>query len=388
MAILDTTLREGEQRFGVYFRSEVRVRLALFLHDIGVEELEIGVVRMDKELYSLWRTLKKKGLGDKLSLWCKLHPKDISLAQTFSGIRLNLSVPVSPLHLKYKLRISQKELLARINTLVPEARRHFSFVSLGLEDASRTPKRFLFQVIRTAIKAGVRRIRLSDTLSFWNPLQVAELVKEFKNNFPDTELGLHLHNDLGMATGNAVAALESGADWVDTTLLGLGERAGITPLEELIAYLVFRRGEKRYQIKILPLAAHFVSWHAGETLSAFKPVLGRSLFFCESGLHVDGIYKNRKLYEPFPPEVLGLSHQLALGVKSGQGAVKAKLKELGITVSEEDLPLLLQRIRELAAHYSRPLSDAEVKRLCEEFTTQNRRDSKPQINTKLTYVES
>ncbi|WP_457755496.1 LeuA family protein [Thermodesulfatator indicus] len=388
MKLLDATLREGAQRFGVYLKPEVKLRLALLLYDIGIEEIELGIVRKDKDLEYIWRAIRKEKVEDKFSFWCRLNEKDLELAHTlFPGLtRINLSAPASKLHIKYKLKITPEELLKRIRKLVEEATQYFSYISLGLEDASRTSPSFLYQIAEEASAAGVRRLRLSDTLSFWQPLKVIKLVEEFKKRFPNLELSFHFHNDLGLATGNAVTALETGADWVDVSLLGLGERAGITPLEEVLAYLYFRRGEKHYRLELLPLAAHFLSWHAGETISPFKPVLGRYLFTCETGLHVDGLYKKKKLYEPFPPEVLGLSHKLVLGEKSGLGALKGKLKELGLTISEEYLPILLNKIRSLAQKYGRPLSDEEIKKIYEQFAVKNKSEEVDKIDfsTKLT----
>ncbi|OAG28442.1 hypothetical protein TH606_01685 [Thermodesulfatator autotrophicus] len=388
MRLLDSTLREGVQRFGVYLKPEVKLRLAFLLYDIGIEEIEFGIVRRDKDLEHIWQSIRRKKIEDRFSFWCRLNEKDLELAYNlFPGLkRINLSAPASRLHLKYKLKITSEELLKRIKKLVKEASQYFSYVSLGLEDASRTSPNLLFQIAEEALSAGVKRLRLSDTLSFWQPLKVIKLVEEFKKRFPDLELSFHFHNDLGLATGNAITALETGADWVDVSLLGLGERAGITPLEEVLVYLCFRRGKKNYRLELLPLAAHFLSWHAGETIPPFKPVLGRYLFTCETGLHVDGLYKNKKLYEPFPPEVLGLSHKLVLGEKSGLGALRGKLQELDLTIPEEYLPILLNKIRQLAQEYGRPLNDEEIKKIYEQFIMKNKSEETNKINfsTKLT----
>ncbi len=385
MRLLDTTLREGEQRFGVYFSRDVKVRIALFLRDLGVEELEVGVVKADKELQDLWQELVRQGLEKRLSLWCRLCEEDLSLARYFGKLRLNLSTPVSALQLEKRLRLTPKSLLQRVSHLVKKASKSFEYVSLGLEDASRTEERFLFRVIEEAVEAGAKRIRLSDTLGYWQPLQVATMVKHFKQLFPGIELALHFHNDLGLATGNAISALEAGADWVDVSLLGLGERAGIAPLEEVLAYLYFRKGLTHYRIELLPLAAHFVAWHAGETIGAFKPILGRHLFFCESGLHVEGLYKNRQLYEPFPPETLGLTRRIAVGAKSGKAALRAKLKELGFSLPSHLLSLIEQEIKKLSRRYGRPLNDSEVREITLKFYSSEK--IKPNM-AKMTYVEN
>ncbi len=367
MKLLDTTLREGEQRYGVYFSLEIRQRIACFLMELGIEEIEIGVVREDEELKALWETLLKRGFLGKLSLWCRLREEDLLLAESFPEAKLNLSVPVSPLHLRKRLRLSKVKLLKRIETLVSQAASRFSYVSLGLEDTSRAEEDFLFRVIEVAVQAGAKRIRLSDTLGLLNPLETEALIKKIKTAFPQTELSFHAHNDFGLATGNAIAALEAGANWVDVSLLGLGERAGIAPLEEVLAYLYFRRGKRHYRLEKLSPACHFVAWHAGTSLSEFKPILGRKLFYCETGLHVEGLYKAKELYEPFPPEALGLKRKFGIGAKSGRAAIKAKLREYGLRLTEPSLDIIVKHLKRLSREKGRPLTDPEIRRVAQKY---------------------
>ncbi len=358
MELLDTTLREGLQRWGVYFSWRVRREIVKRLVGLGVEELEIGVVG-EERLRALIHLTRKLSSEVRLSVWLRLRKEDIERAARLPEVGFNLGVPVSLLQIERRLRISPEDLLRRTEEMVSLATRYSPCVTLGLEDASRAEQAFIFQICRVAISAGAQRIRISDTLGFFHPLVVAELVRKLKKTFPETKVGFHGHNDFGMATANAVAALEAGADWVDVSVLGLGERAGIASLEEVLAYLYFRKGRKHYRLRYLPKLSHYVAWQAGEILSEFRPIVGRKLFYCESGLHVEGLRKSPELYEPFPPESLGLERKLSLGAKSGRAAVAGLLSEWGLEIPPAEVERLVKEIRKLARQLKRPLRKEE-----------------------------
>ncbi len=385
MKLLDTTLREGEQRFGIYFSLREKCKIAEGLLSAGLDELEIGVIKRDPQIFCLWECLKEKGYAKRLSFWCRLKKEEIEYATSFYPSKLNLSVPVSDIHLGQKLKISTKELLKRIKALGNLAVSKFEFVSLGLEDASRAEETFLLEVISLAEDVGIKRIRLSDTLGLWSPLEVCRLVKKIKNNFPDLEIGVHCHNDFGMAVANSITALESGADWADVSLLGLGERAGLAPTEEVIGYLYFVKKIKKYSIKKIVNLAKRVAEIAKNPIPPFKPLLGNKLFYCETGLHLDGIYKNPEIYEPFSPSEIGLKRVLALSAKSGVSAIKFKLKSLGVDEKFWNNPGILEALKEkiylLSTFERRPLSDEEIKFIFQ-FFLQN--CSKEQKSKKMT----
>ncbi len=362
MRLLDTTLREGIQRWGVYFPFQVRRKIVEYLTSLRIEEVELGVVG-EEHLKDLILAVSKLARNTKFSVWLRLKEEDIEKATSLPKVGFNLSVPVSDLHLKYKLRLTPKSLLKRVKEIVTFATKHTPCLTLGLEDAPRARREFIFQICEVAIAAGAHRIRISDTLGIFNPLEIAELISTLKKTFPETEIGFHGHNDFGLATANAITALLVGADWVDVSVLGLGERAGIAVLEEVLAYLYFYQNRKYYRIELLPKLSHYVAWHAGDIIPEFRPVIGRKLFYCESGLHVDGLKKVPGLYEPFPPEVLGLKRKLSLGAKSGRAALKAFLKEWKLDVPEAKLEMLLKEIRKLSYEMGRPLNKEEVEKL-------------------------
>ncbi|WP_255592352.1 LeuA family protein [Thermosulfurimonas sp. F29] len=362
MRLLDTTLREGIQRWGVYFPLGVRREIVKRLADIGVEEVELGVVGEEK-LRVLILAARRVCPKARFSIWLRLRKEDIERAARLPEVGFNLGVPVSGIQLERRLRLTPEALLKRTEEMVALAACYSPCVTLGLEDASRADRTFIFQICRVAITAGARRIRISDTLGLLNPLEVADLIRDLKKTFPGAEVGFHGHNDFGLATANAVSALAAGASWVDVSILGLGERAGIASLEEVMAYLYFRKGRKHYRIELLPKLSHYVAWQAGEIIPEFRPVVGRKLFYCESGLHVEGLKKAPELYEPFPPETLGLKRELSLGAKSGRAALAALLEEWNLDLPVERIETLVREIRKLSSRLGRPLSKQEVKKL-------------------------
>ncbi|WP_246167934.1 LeuA family protein [Thermosulfurimonas marina] len=359
---MDTTIREGTQRWGVYFPFRVRREIVRRLADLGVEEVELGVVG-EERLRVLILSARRVSKRVRFSVWLRLKKEDIEKAARLPEVGFNLGVPVSDIQLKRRLRLDPEVLLKKTEEMISLAARYSPCVTLGLEDASRADRIFIFQICRVAISSGAQRIRISDTLGLFNPLEVAELIRALKKAFPETEIGFHGHNDFGLATANAVSALAAGADWVDVSVLGLGERAGIASLEEVLAYLYFRKGQKHYRIELLPKLSHYVAWQAGEVIPEFRPVVGRKLFYCESGLHVEGLKKAPELYEPFPPEALGLKRELSLGAKSGRAALKALLKEWKLEFPEEKLESLVKKVRKLSSKLGRPLNKQEVEKL-------------------------
>lgn len=362
MKIIDSTLREGEQCFGVYLAPEVRADILARLARLGVDEVELGVAGRDASLAVLAEQARAIENAPETSVWAACREDSILAGAALKTDWLHLGLPVSAAHMEKRLGLSPAELLEHLSRHVELARNAGGArVSLGLEDASRADPDFLVQAALAAQEAGASRVRLSDTVGVWNPLEVARLAGDMKS-WLDIAVGVHCHNDFGLGTGNALAGLMAGADYADASVLGLGERAGLAALEELTAYLHVRRGAA-YRVEELPGLCAVVAQAAGIEISSRKAVAGAGQFACETGLHVHGLARDPSLFEPYDPALLGFSRHTALGKKSGRAAVTAKLAEFGLDDSGRDLEALVQAVRAEGERLGRPLTDDEARTL-------------------------
>lgn len=302
--LIDTTLREGAQTYGVYFDTSAKREIVKLLVRAGVEEIEAGWAGQDGLADLLaWA----RGLADPtaLSVWSRLKAADVELAAAAGAARLNLGVPVSDAHLGSRLGTTREELLRCMRNVVPLARnRGMAYVSVGLEDASRADEGFLLEAARHCARLGVDRVRLADSVGVLDPTGAARLVEMVRQVFPG-EVGVHCHDDFGMATANALTALGAGARWADVSVLGIGERTGVARLEEVASYLVLRRGGAGYDLRAVREACLLVSSAADVPIPRDKPICGRDIFACESGLHAHGMLRDPALFEPFPPGAVG-----------------------------------------------------------------------------------
>lgn len=291
---------------------------------------------------------------------------------------MHLSLPVSPLQLA-ALDQDQRWVLAGIEQLVPRARHWFDYVSIGVQDASRADSGFLRQCLAAAQTAGANRFRLADTVGIWNPFQTAQALAALRPLAHSIELGFHAHNDLGLATANALAAITAGADGVDVTVGGLGERAGNAALEEVALGLEVSLGlASGIDTSRLAELCRAVFAAAGWDVPPHKPIVGRHAFRHESGLHVHGMLRDRRTYEPFLPERIGCAeHVIEIGKHSGTAAVRHVLEKAGLTLSDDEARRLLPLVRRHAAHRKRTLSAEEVAALYRRLDRQSQVSSGP-----------
>lgn len=361
--LIDSTLREGAQTPGVMFSLAQKKSIAQAVTFIGIEEIELGVAtRLDTDLPELLAACRVLDGCPRLALWSRCRPEDIRVAARLRPDVLSLSLPASARHIAKRLGKTGGWVLSRLTDSVQMARDlGFDYISLGLEDSSRSDQAFMTELIAVAVSSGVRRIRFADTVGVLTPRATDTLISTYRRRYPELELAFHGHNDFGLATANALSALEAGAKWADVTVLGLGERAGCARLEELTAMLTLIERNKRYRVEGLPALCHLVAEAAGRTVAAHHPVVGRAIFTCESGLHVQGLLNDPASYEPFPPELVNASRTVLLGAKSGARAVAGYLAQLGLASSAQSLPKTVHNIRKLATELGRPLSEVEVR---------------------------
>lgn len=359
--LVDTTLRDGEQAPGVAFTQQEKLDIATRLERMGLDELEIGVPANGTDEVNAIRHIVAAGLDCRLSVWCRALARDIELAAESQAQAVHISLPVSDIQLK-TLGKTRSWALRSLYACVKQARRQFGFVSIGAQDASRADMDFLVTFAQETKACGAHRLRFADTVGICDPFQLYLALMRLRAKVPDLELGFHGHNDLGMATANALAAFKAGAKCVDVTVNGLGERAGNTPLAEIVmAGRVCADLDLHIETRQLIEVAELVARASGRPIPIDKPIIGRGTFVHESGVHIRALLEDEASYEPFSPELLGQNERsFVLGKHSGRSALHHALAQQGLRLSESKLALLLVKIKAHAMETKRTVSMDEL----------------------------
>jgi homocitrate synthase NifV len=356
----DTTLRDGEQTAGVVFANDEKIYIAKMLDRIGVHQIEAGIPTMGGDEKDAIKAITALNLNCSILGWNRAVVSDIDDSIECGVDAVAISISSSDIHIEHKLRKSREWVLESVRTSVDHAKKFNLYVSVNAEDASRSDMEFLLQFARTAKDTGADRMRYCDTLGILDPFETFMRVKTIKD-IVGIDIEMHTHNDFGMAIANAIAGVKAGATYVNTTINGLGERAGNASFEEFVMALKYLENVNMdIDTRLFRDLAEYVAIASGRFLPTWKPIVGANLFVYESEIRASTTLKDPKTFELFGPEDVGLERKIIIGKSSGVNTLTHKLKDLGYKIGEKEAAELAEIIREKALLLKRALFDSEI----------------------------
>ncbi|BAZ31205.1 homocitrate synthase [Cylindrospermum sp. NIES-4074] len=364
--INDTTLRDGEQAAGVAFNLEEKVAIAKFLDAIGIHELEVGIPAMGEEEKYAIMAISDLGLQAKLLTWNRAVMSDIKASIACGLQRVHIAIPVSGIQIAAKFHGQCQVSLQKLKDCINFALDNGLWVAVGGEDSSRADESFLLDVALSAQEWGASRFRFCDTVGVLDPFSTLTKVKRLVSAL-SIPLEIHTHNDFGLATANALAGIKGGASSVNTTVNGLGERAGNAALEEVVMAIKRIYGidlgiDTRHLLELSQLVAAA----SGANVPPWKAIVGENTFAHESGIHAHGVLQNPDTYEPFAPEEVGWERRLVLGKHSGRHLISNLLAQHGIFLNSEETQSVLDAVRHQSVLKKRSLTTEELLNLVRE----------------------
>ncbi|MFA4982466.1 MAG: 2-isopropylmalate synthase [Candidatus Omnitrophota bacterium] len=386
--IFDTTLRDGEQSPGASLNMNEKLEIARQLAVLGVDVIEAGFPISSPGDFDSVKTVAKTIKGPVICGLARAIEKDIDAAYNSvkysTRPRIHVFLATSKIHMKYKLKKAEDEILRLAVAAVKYAKKRCADIEFSPEDASRTEEAFLHKFVEAVVDAGATTVNIPDTVGYTTPFEFAEIIKGIKVNVPNIErcvISVHCHNDLGLSVSNSLAAVLNGARQVECTINGLGERAGNASLEEIVMAIktrsdIFKGVYTDVNTKEIYKTSRLVSKLTGMSVQPNKAIVGANAFAHESGIHQDGVLKERTTYEIMRPEDVGYEEtKLVLGKHSGRHAFGERLKKLGIEVNKEQLEKAFERFKVLADKKKEifdedleTIADEEISKIPEEFS--------------------
>ncbi len=359
--IFDTSLRDGEQAPGYSMNTREKLEMARQLARLRVDVIEAGFPIASEDDFEAVKVIAQSMKeGPIIAGLCRAVEGDIDRAwdalRHAERPRIHTFIATSEIHIRYKLRSTQEEVLEAAVRAVHRARRHTDDVEFSAEDAHRTDQDFLCRVVEKVIAAGATTVNIPDTVGYAIPTEFGERIRNLRARVPNIDkavISVHCHNDLGLAVANSLMAILAGASQVECTINGIGERAGNASLEEIVMTLRTRKdlfdAETGVNTEEIHRTSKLLTSITGIPVQPNKAIVGANAFAHESGIHQDGMLKSQLTYEIMTPESIGLTQsRLVLGKHSGRHAFKKRLQELGIELSEEDLQKAFGRFKDLA----------------------------------------
>ena len=360
ITILDTTLRDGEQSAGIGMTGEEKLEIARQLARLRVDVIEAGFAASSPGDFQAVKTIVQEVKGPVIASLARAHAVDVDRAwEALKGgenPRIHVFLSSSDIHIMHQLRKNREEVMEMAVAMVSRAKGYCDDVEFSPMDATRTTPEYLYQLLEAVIGAGATTVNIADTVGYAIPSQFAQLLKDIQENVPNIHkavLSVHCHNDLGLSVSNSLAAIQVGARQVEGCINGIGERAGNASLEEIIMALHTR--EDLFDVvtdvdttQIYP-TSRLVSHITGMPIQPNKPIVGENAFRHASGIHQDGVLKERTTYEVMDPVSIGWpGNALVLGKLSGRAGLRARLEDLGYVLSKEDLDAAFEAFKSLA----------------------------------------
>ena len=343
--ILDSTLREGEQTPGVSFSIREKIVLAKKLDLFGVDFIELGHPAVSSDVYEAVEMLNDLELNAKKMVHGRAMKSDINDALAIGVEWMGIFYGTSPISLKHKFNIDQKKALNRIESAIKYGKDQGLKLRFTAEDASRTEISFLIKIGQLAQLAGADRFSIADTVGCLTPTKTKILIDAITKEL-DIPLHIHCHNDYGMATANAISALESGAKCVDVTVNGLGERCGLSSMAELVTSLInLYKIYRNWNLSLIPELTELVTEFSNFKFQDNQPLIGKNAFTHKSGLHVKAVLNNPYSYESINPSLLNRTRKFVIDKYTGDAAIFNKFCSLGISLSKQDVQIIMKHIK-------------------------------------------